>query len=171
MRYLIRILGVMIVVTLLVPSAAWAGRHSLGAGAYYLKTLGDIKDNSDFDEDALSWLVSYQFEMSPLFTLEGDVEFTPDYGASDEVLYQPQAYLLLGSWIYAGAGIGIGYLDGNWNDDPFYALRAGLDLPLGDRFSVDINANYRFLNSTVFDDINEEDADAIMFGATLRYWF
>ncbi len=142
--------------------------HSIGFGAYYQKTVGDIKDNDDFDEDAISWVVSYQYALSEYLTLEADLEFTPDFGGSDEVFYLPQAYLLFGTWIYGGAGIGMGYLDSEWSDRPVYAFRAGLDLPLGDRLHVDVNANYRFISSSAFDEVDEDDADSITFGAALR---
>jgi len=151
------------------PSAEMAAGMSIGGGAYYQKTVGEIEENDDFDDDAISWLVSLQMELPVIFTLEGDLEITPDYGGSDETLLQPQAYLLIGSLIYAGAGIGVAYLDGEWSDDPFYALRAGLDIPLGDRVSFDINANYRFMDSSVFDDLDEEDSDSITFGALIRF--
>lgn len=150
------------------PASAAQSDHLLGVGVNYLKTLGDIKDNSDFDEDAISFLGTYQFQMEFL-KLEATLELVPDYGGSDEILWEPQGYILLGSWIYAGAGIGLGYLDGEWFDDPFYALRAGLDLPLAERIHLDINANYRFMDSSVFDDIDSTDADALIFGAAIRF--
>ena len=143
--------------------------HLLGAGVNYLQTLGDIKDAEDFDEDSLSFIASYQFQTGKLLKLELDLEMVLDYGGSDEILWQPQGYALIGTWIYAGAGIGWGYLDGTWFNDPFYAIRAGFDLPLGERVHLDINANYRFLDSDVFDEIDSTDADAVMFGAALRF--
>ena len=99
---------------------------------------------------------------------EGDVEFVPDYLGSDEMLYQPQAYALIGGLIYGGAGIGIGYLDGEWFDNPFYALRAGVDLPVGN-LHVDVNANYRFLSSKAFDSVDDKDLDSVTFGAIVRF--
>jgi len=40
-------------------------------------------------------------------------------------------YLLIGNLIYGGAGAGIGYLgDFGWQD-PFFALRAGVDFMAG----------------------------------------
>ena len=88
--------------------------HLLGAGVNYLQTLGDIKDAEDFDEDSLSFIASYQFQTGNLLKLELDLEMVLDYGGSDEILWQPQGYALIGTWIYAGAGIGWGYLDGTW---------------------------------------------------------
>jgi len=169
MRYSICLLGLLVCWGQIIPSSGVAAGHSIGGGAYYQKTLGDIKDSDEFDEDAISWMACYQLELNKLVKIEADLEIAPDYGGSDEILYQPQGYVLLGTWIYAGAGIGIGYLDGEWNDDPFYAFRAGLDLPLGERIHLDINANYRFMDASVLDDIDEEDADAITFGALLRF--
>ena len=38
-------------------------------------------------------------------------------------MWIPQGWALVGSVLYGGAGIGIGNFDGEWQDDPFYALR------------------------------------------------
>lgn len=161
---------VLMCAAILLPSIVTAGNNpSLGIGGYYQKTLGDIKEDESFDEDAISWLLAWQSDLSKWFALELDLEFTLDYGGSDEILYLPQGYLLAGDKLYAGAGIGMGYLDGSWADDPMYAFRLGLNIPLGQRFAIDINANYRFQNSAAFDDIDGEDADSITFGALLRF--
>jgi hypothetical protein len=65
-------------------------------------------------------------------------------------------------------GIGTGYIDSTWFNAPFYALRAGVDIPLGP-VSVDINANYRFMDTAVFEDAGTEDFDSITFGAIVRF--
>ena len=96
------------------------------------------------------------------------MEWVPDYGGSDKSLWLPQAFFLVGGLIYGGAGIGIGYIDGEWFDKPFYALRASVDIPLGP-VSVDINANYRFMNNSVSENIDSEDLDSITFGAIVRF--
>jgi hypothetical protein len=45
--------------------------------------------------------------------------------------------------IYGGAGIGIGHINGDWQSDPFYALRLGVAIPIG-KLSGDIYGTYRF---------------------------
>ena len=168
---LTRLCGIGIVV--LVASAATGAqsqdkRHFVGGGVNYLKTVGDIKDDNDWDSDALSYVGSYQFKANRALKLAAEIEYVPDVGPNDDAVWQPQGYLLLGSSIYAGAGIGIGYIDGEWNDDPFYALRAGLELPLGRILFLDINANYRFVKMSALEDLDSDDADQVTFGAALR---
>ena len=143
------------------------GETRLGGGIHYVRTLGDIKDDSRFDNDAYNIMGSLQFS-GGLLTLEADVEWIPNYGGSDKSLWQPQAYLLLGGFIYGGVGIGIGHFDGEWQNDPFYALRAGVDFPLGPLY-LDVNVNYRFQSTKVFEDLDEIDTDAVTFSAVVRF--
>jgi hypothetical protein len=66
------------------------------------------------------------------------------------------------SWVLSG------HFDGEWQDDPFYALRAGVDFPLGP-LHLDVNVNYRFQSTKVFEDLDEIDTDAVTFGAVARF--
>ena len=150
------------------PETAECG-SSMGGGINYLRTLGSIKDNSEWDPDAVGFLVSYQRDFT-LLRIEADVEWIPDYGGTDEALIQPQAWALIGALIYGGAGIGIGYWDGDWQDNPFYALRVGVDLGLSS-VTLDAFASYRFQTSQVFEDIDQDDLDALTFGAIVRFDF
>lgn len=149
----------------LVAPAQAVGRF--GAGVHYLKTLGDIKDNDEFDENALGFLASYQLD-ALLFKVEGDVEWILNYGGTGNALIQPQAFVLLGDFLYGGAGIGISYFDGVWFNDPFYSLRAGVNLSLGS-LGLDAYALYRFHDGEVFEDFGEQDLDSITFGAQVRF--
>ena len=154
---------------ILPPVTSWAGgEHRIGGGVHYLRTVGDIEKDDSFDENALSFSGSYQARGSGLLGLELGLEATPDYLGLDETLWQPQGYILLGRTLYAGAGIGIGYLDGEWLDDPFYAFRLGFDLEILPNLYLDINGNYRFQDSKVLDTIDEEDLDVVTFGASIR---
>lgn len=139
----------------------------LGGGVQYLKTLGDIKDTPEFDSNAFGFLGSYQYA-TRLFKIEGDVEWILDFGGSNKSLIQPQAYFLVGGLIYGGAGIGIGYFDGNWQEDPFYALRAGVDLTLGG-LGLDAFAQFRFQDTEVFEDFGSQNLNSITFGAVVRF--
>ena len=149
----------------LAAPAQAAGRF--GGGVHYLKTLGDIKDNDEFDEDALGFLVSYQFDAIVL-RVEGDVEWIPDYGGTGKALIQPQAFALLGDFLYGGVGIGISQFDGEWWTDPFYSLRAGVDFSLGG-LDLDAYALYRFHETEDFEDFGEQDLNSITFGAQIRF--
>lgn len=142
----------------------------LGVGANYWKAVDDV-DDDDFDEDGLSWILTSQFGLTDLAKLELAVERYDDgFAGADEEVYAPQAFLLLGSTIYIGAGIGWYYYDDEFSDDPFYALRAGLDLELLPSIYLDINANYRFADWEELDgdDIN---GDTVTLGAAVRLEF
>jgi hypothetical protein len=160
----------LIIVSLLfagvIGAPAQAG-HRLGGGVEYLKTLGDIKDTEEFDSNAFGFLGSYQYSAG-LFKIEGDVEWVPDFGGSSKSLFQPQAYVLIGGLIYGGAGIGTGYIDGDWWSDPFYALRAGVDFTLGG-LDLDAFALYRFQDVEYLEGFGKSDLDSITFGAVVRF--
>ncbi len=143
--------------------------NRLGGGANYWVVLEDLdkEDVRDLNEDGLSYFASYQYWPS-LLGLELQVEMFPDWIGKDDA-FAPQAYLLLGSTIYAAAGVGILYFDDDWADDPFYALKAGINLELFPSLFLDIAANYRFNNETQFKDENTNiDTDTVFLGAALR---
>ena len=143
-----------------------AGEHRIGGGANYWVALDDL-DDEDVDEDGFSYLLSYQHWWNFL-GLEVDMELLPDrFG---ETAFAPEAYLLFGSTIYAGAGIGIQNLDGDFADEPFFALRAGLNLELLPSTYVDISANYRFNDSAQLENARTDiDTDTVFLGAAVRF--
>jgi opacity protein-like surface antigen len=148
--------------------AALAG-HSLGVGANYWKVLSDLdtEDVTNIDETGLSWLASYQYRPKGLFKLEIDLEYYPEL-AGEKTLWSPEVFVLVGGTFYAGAGVGIYYSDGVFNNSPFYMLRAGLDISILPFLSLDINANYRF-NDWDSLDTSDLDTDTIRLGAALRF--
>ena len=150
----------------MVSGKVWAGEHRIGGGANYWVAVDDI-DNDDIDDDGFSYLASYQYWMDFL-GVELDMEILPDrFG---ETAYAPEAYLLLGGTIYGGVGIGLVRSDGSFADDPFYAIRAGLNLELLPSVFVDISANYRFNDSAQFEgDDTDIDTDTVFLGAALRF--
>lgn len=153
------------------PALAASGdAHRIGGGASYWVTLEDIEfDDEKFDESGVSYLLSYQFWPS-LLGVELDLELLPDrFG---ETALAPEAYVLFGRSVYVGAGIGIVYSNDEFADEPFFALRAGLNLELLPGFYADINANYRFNDSADLDnDERNIDTDTIFLGAGLRLAF
>lgn len=151
----------------LVDSARCA--HQLGGGIHYLRTMGDIKDVPEWDSNAIGFLVSYRYKM-PLIKIEGDLEWIPSYGGSDNTMFQPQAWLIVGGFIYGAGGIGGSYIDGGWLDNPFYGLRLGVDLTLLG-LNFDGFASYLFQSAEVFEDFDETDLDEITFGVIVRYEF
>jgi hypothetical protein len=161
-----------LVALILVSGGSFEGArcgHRLGGGLRYLTTLGDIKDVPEWDPNAFGFIASYQYDFS-LIKIEGDVEWILDYGGSDKSLIQPQAWLVVGNLIYGAGGIGMSYFDGDWFDDPFYGLRAGTNLTLLG-LNFDAFASYQFQDTKVFDEIDQEDLDALTFGLILRVVF
>ena len=150
--------------TLTVAGPAMAGDNRLGVGANYWVALDDI--DSDVDDTGFSWLLSYQHRAG-IVTFELDGELLPDrFG---ETAIAPEAYLLIGGVIYAGAGIGIIYSDSSFADEPFFALRAGLDLELLPGLHLDVSGNYRFNDSADLKDSQRDiDTDTVFLGATVR---
>ena len=149
-------------------SNVMAADHRLGVGTNYWHSLDDIDtSNGDIDNDGFSLLASYQcwFE---LLGVEVDAEWLPDRFGNDAV--SPQAYLLFGSIIYGGIGIGATYTDSELTEEPFYALKAGVNLELLPDVFVDISANYRFNDKTDLDNDNHDiDTDTIFLGAAIRF--
>ena len=143
--------------------------NRLGVGAHYWTTVDNLEDH-DVDRRGFSWLGSYQYWPS-LLGVELDVEWFPEgYAGAVKDVYQPQAYLLVGKAIYAAAGIGGYYSDGDWGDKPFYALRAGLNLELLPSLYLDINGNYRFEDWSNLNG-SDIDTDTITLGAAARLAF
>jgi hypothetical protein len=139
----------------------------LGGGIHYLRTVGDIKDNDQFDENAIGIMASATYGFAML-RVEGDVEYIPDWGGTDEAMWEPQAYALIGDLIYGGLGTGIGYIDGEWQSEPFFALRAGVDFVLAG-LDLDVFGTYRFQKEEDLKGLGSDDINAITFGALIRF--
>ncbi len=153
----------------LLPSARAAdSAHRIGAGANYWVCIDDI-DVDNVDEDGFSYLVSYQYRPT-LVGLQADVEFLPDLFGEDAIA--PAAYLVVGKTIYAAAGAGIVNLDGEWADEPFLALKAGLDLEILPGLFLDLSASYRFNSETDLEEaVDAIDTDTVFLGAAARIGF
>jgi hypothetical protein len=154
--------------------AAAGGNTSLGLGVHYWKTLDTIEiQDVEIDESGLSWVGSLRLDASALVKFQLDVEMFPEkFGGTDEPVYAPAALLLVGPSIYGGIGIGTYYYKGEFAEEPFYLLRAGLDLDLLPMLSLDINANYRWEDWKDLGDVVEDlDTDTITLGAGIRLTF
>ncbi len=151
---------------LLPTTTTWAAEHRVGGGANYWVALDDL-DEDDIDDNGFSYLISYQYMMEWM-GLELDAELLPDrFG---ETAVAPAAYFLLGKTLYAAAGIGIVNSDGNFSDEPFFALRAGLNLEILPDMYLDVSANYRFNDETELEDKESDiDTDTVFLGAALRF--
>ncbi len=98
--------------------------------------------------------------------------FPNGFGGFDKTTFAPQAYLVLGSGLYVAGGIGVNYADDKFGDDPFYALRAGVDIEVLPNLRLDINANYRFIEWNDVKKLDEKiNTDTVTLGAALRLAF
>jgi hypothetical protein len=165
-KLLIALLAVVMVVASAGSSSA-AG-VSIGGGIHYLRNVNDIDGSGvDLDKNSVGLVGSILGDVKVL-KLEGQLEYINNYAGSDESMWIPQAWAMIGSLLYAGAGIGIGHIDGDWQDDPFYGLRAGLNIPLG-AVNLDTYGTYHFWNDDAFAEVTEEDLDSVTFAALLRF--
>jgi len=142
----------------------------IGGGIHYWTALSDIEvDDVNIDESGTSFLASIQLVPDGLFRFEGQVEyFTEGFGGGNAGAVAPQAFVLLGSSLYGGLGIGVTYndeLEGNNFSDPFYTARVGFDIEVLPAIHLDINANYLF---NAFSDIDGANEDSITLGAIAR---
>jgi len=159
---------------LLAATAAHAeGEVFLGGGIHYWRTIDEIRDDPDLDDDGIAYVVSLQLSQARFFRIEADVEIFPDgFGGSSGTALAPQAYLILGSGIYAGLGIGTVYssdFSGNFSE-PFYGARAGINLELLPNTYLDVSGNYHFLDWENIDEIDDEaDTDTITLAAIVRF--
>lgn len=151
-----------------------AADHSIGGGVNYWRTIDEIKDSPAWDNSGLSYFVAYQYKPISVLFFEAQLERMPDgFLLSPEPVYAPQ--LAVGAkllFVYGAAGVGRYYSDGDWADDPYFTLRAGLDLTLVPMVHLDINASYIFYNSSELGDEHSDiDTDTVHFGAAVRVVF
>ncbi len=148
-----------------------ADPHQAGVGIHYWFTLDDIDTQEDFDEDGFNWVFSYKYQNSPIGFI-GDLEVTDQEIAGDsDLVLSPQVFVIVGSFLYGGVGIGLHYTDSDFSD-PFYALKAGLNMEILEEFLyLDMSLNYRFDNWD-YDAVKEDvDTDTVTLGVTARIGF
>ena len=171
MRWWHGVCALVVFIALLGSSVSADAQHRLGGGIHYLRNLGDITEDEDleFSQDSFSLIGSYQYSMT-MFKIEAQVEYIFDYVGTGEPMWEPSAWGLIGigRLLYGGAGIGIGNTDGEWQQNPFYALRAGVDFPLSN-LNLDLYATYRFQSDQGLEDLTGEDLDSLTFAAILRF--
>jgi len=143
--------------------------HSLGVGVHYLRNLGDITDDGavDLNQNSASLLGSFKSGAGPL-KVDGQVEYIFDYIGTGHEMWQPSVWGLFGNTLYGGVGMGIGYTNNEWQTNPFYALRAGVNLPLA-AMGLDLYATYNFQSDKELENLTGEDLDSMTFAAILRF--
>ena len=117
--------------------------HRLGAGIHYWTVVDEV-DFEGVDEDGLGWFASYQFYPSPFFGVQFDLEVLPnDFAGARDTVLAPQVYAVIGDTLYAALGLGLYYSDNNFSEDPFFSLRAGINMEFFPAFFLDVSGNYR----------------------------
>lgn len=151
--------------------ATATAESSLGLGVRGFRTVDNVPNR--FQKTGLGATVSWRAELNDLVAAQFELDHYEDgyAGASKDVL-APQAFLLVGGELYAGAGVGILYSANDFADKPFLALRLGYLVRLGDRLSLDLNASYEF---SEWNKINEFDpsvsSDTVVLSAAFRIGF
>ncbi|HMO49528.1 MAG TPA: hypothetical protein PKE26_03600 [Kiritimatiellia bacterium] len=145
------------------------GGSRLGAGVNYWVALDDV-DVENVDDNGFSYYISYQHRGDHLLGFQADLELLPDRFGEDA--WAPQAYVVIGKSLYAAAGAGWVYSDGDFADEPFFALKAGFDLEIVSGLYLDLNVNYRFNDKADLEGEGTDiDTDTIFFGAAVRFGF
>jgi len=149
--------------------ATIAGASEFGGGIHYLRNLGEIdKDQTlDLNRNSVGIIASLKKPLAML-SLDLQAEYISNYAGTDNSMWIPSAWALFGNFLYGGAGIGIGHIDGDWQSDPFYALRAGVNMPLG-TMHLDVYGTYQFWNDDDLKNLTGEDLDSVTLAAVLRF--
>jgi hypothetical protein len=159
----------------LVLAAATAGpargESLFGVGIHSWRTVSDLRSEgfSDIRRSGVSYLLSYQYHPAPLVRFELDGEyFAKGFGGSAHSAISPQAFVLVGSFIYGGVGIGTIYSSSFSNNfsSPFYVARVGLDIHPLPRIHLDINGNYDF---HAFNELKGVNTGTVTVGALVRF--
>jgi hypothetical protein len=167
-----RVLQITLACMLAASSSLAESRLTVGAGAHYWRTINEIGDERAFDDSGVAYMLSLQCLPARLLRFEGDVEIFPDgFAGSTDAAYAPQAFVIVGSTIFAGLGVGTVYSSQFESDfsEAFYVVRAGFALELLPSIYLEINGNYHFVNWEDIDKLDDNlDGDTITLGAMLR---
>lgn len=152
----------------IIPMWASADDRRFGGGVNYWKALDDVNVR-DIDDKGLSYFVSYQYRPS-LVGFQLDLEMLPDlYGKN---AYAPSAYVVAGTSLYAALGVGIVNRDSKWANDPFLALKAGMEMELLPSIYLDFGVSYRVEGKMDLGDaLDDIDTDTLFLGVAARIGF
>ncbi|HVT59600.1 MAG TPA: hypothetical protein VHR45_14505 [Thermoanaerobaculia bacterium] len=164
------LMGGLAVLGLAMGATPASGESLIGFGVHSWRTVHDLRSEgfTGIKRSGISYLVSYQYNPGWLLKLELDGEyFDKGFGGSTHAAFSPQAYVLLGGFIYGGVGIGTIYSSGfnHSFSNPFYAARAGLNFHLLPRIHLDVNGNYHF---KAFNQLKGVNTGTVTVGAAIR---
>lgn len=153
--------------------AADAAEHRLGLGLHYWSTIDSVGDLEGIEDEGSSWLVTYQLKPAGFFKLELDVEvFDEGFAGSTDTSFAPQAFVLVGGFVYGGVGAGVTVSDGLQDNvsDPFFMVKLGLDFTVLPRVHLDVGAIYRFDDWEAVEEV-DFDSDTYTLGVAARVVF
>ncbi|MBW7908062.1 MAG: hypothetical protein H3C50_03965 [Kiritimatiellae bacterium] len=144
---------------------------TLGLGLRGFRAVDSLPHQ--FQRSGLGGYVNWRSQWTDLVSGQLELALYEDgFAGTTEEALAPQAFLLLGRGLYAGAGVGVLFADGDFADSPFLTLRAGYQVALAEWISLDLNVSYEFgewKGVNVFDPSVESDTVAI--GAGVRILF
>lgn len=167
------ILSALVALTLLpISTYAKSGGFEIGVGANYWYSVEDAIDK-EFDEDGLGWMLSTRWMFTDYIGLGFEFERSPDnFIALEDPMYAPSAHLIVGDKLYIGFGVGCYYYDGDFYENEWYNVRAGIKIELLPSVMIDFNVNYRADDFDEIEDLDKNiDAETLVFGGAVRFAF
>jgi hypothetical protein len=170
---------VLLLAALLAGSAAVAsGQSASGTSAWTVgaryHSEGAVPPEVHYAKGDTSYLLGYRYTENKV-SWHLAAEYAPNVGTSNNVDYviTPQINLLFADrYFLFGAGALMSYLKDDTLDDPwsalYFHLMAGVEFPLGQRWSVAALAEYPFKKAKDFGDF---DLDRVDFMGMLSYRF
>lgn len=177
-KYLI---AALLIVPVLTPGKVWSALAmpgkpgtAVGIGVHYHVALSQLED-TDFDDNYLSYLVGLKFKLDNLWTMDAILEYYPSESDISYIL-SPRISLLYGHGFYYGIGVEKRYVklesgESDWNDET-YLVQAGFEMPFGGNNAMNIDAYYGLEKlSDVSDIISDFDSDHLTFGLSFYHHF
>jgi hypothetical protein len=164
-------IGILVMAAAMAAPAQGQSESLVGVGVHSWRTVSDLRSEGfgDIRRSGVSYLASYQYRPGPLLRLELDGEYFPKgFGGSAHSATSPQAFVLVGGFIYGGVGIGTIYSSSFSNNfsSPFYVARVGLDIHPLPRLHIDVNGNYDF---HAFNELKGVNTGTVTLGALVRF--
>ena len=147
-------------------------RHRPGIGVRYRQPL-EGSESEMLSRDGASWSLGYQFAWHHLFRADAALEIIPwNFAGEKPIILAPQASVLVGAGLYAGAGMGVFLSANGVVDRPFLTFRAGFEPEFQPALFLDLAVDYRTITWTEEVPFSTSaPLDNLAFSATLRYEF
>jgi hypothetical protein len=153
---------------LVMASTSFAGKtHQFGLGVNFWDTTDEP---IDYDSSGMSYFGTYRYTPG-LWGIEANLEYYPEDSVytDNDVVWEPQALFVIGSWIYGAAGIGWPIGDSEIANQPAAYLKAGLNLSILPLVKLDISGKYKYQRLKDFSDNNKKHTvDGFVIGASIN---